>query len=261
MSYNPPPIPGEQKQGMSGWAIAGIGCLVLVLVGFVGAVFAGKWLYDFGIEAMSKAGLSLEDFQNNPETAAAKLFVAASPDLELVGEDTAAGTMTVKYKSTGETVTVSYADLAQGKLVKTNSNGEEVIFNGQGADGQGSMVTKSSDGTTVMGNDASLVLPPAWVLTHPSAKPMSGGMRTETNDAIKGTMMAQSDTSVTELKDYYETELKAKGYTVQTNVTNSDTAQSAMISADSAAQKQKLVIMLSSEGGPSNIIVNYEGPK
>lgn len=261
MSYNPPPIPGEQKKGISGWAIAGIGCLVILVIGGVGAAFAVKWVWGKGKEAMVKAGVTLDDLQANPEKAAAKIFVAANPDIELVSEDAAGGTMTIKVKSSGETLTVSYADLAQGKLVMTSSSGQEVTIDGSDKNGQGKIVMKDGDSTTVIGTEADLIPPPAWVPVHPNLKPMSGGVRTENNEGVKGTMMAEGGATVAELKTFYETELKSKGYEVQITETNAGNSASAMLNADSADKKNKLVVIITSEGEKVNVMVNYEGPK
>ena len=261
MSSYPPPVPGEQKKGLSGWAVAGIGCLVILVLGFVGAGFAAKWLWGKGKEAMEKAGVSMEDFQSSPEKAAAKIFVAANPDIELVSEDAGGGTMTVKVKSSGETLTVSYADLAKGKLVMTSSSGEQVTIDGTNQDGQGKIVMKSGDSTTVIGTESDLVPTPAWVPVFPKSRPMSGGVRSENSEGVKGTTLAEADATVTEVKDFYESELKAKGYEVQTTVTNAAGADSAMLSADSADKKSKLVIMINSEGQKVNVMLNYEGPK
>ncbi len=261
MSSYPPPVPGEQKKGLSGWAIAGIGCLVLIVLGFVGAGFAAKWLWGVGKEAMEKAGVSMEDFQNHPEKAAAKIFVAANPEIDLISEDAGAGTMTVKVKSSGETLTVSYADLAKGKLVMTSSGGEQVTIDGSGQDGQGKIVMKSGDSTTVIGTEADLVPLPAWVPVFPKSRPMSGGVRSENNEGVKGTALSEAEGTVAEVKAFYESELKAKGYEVQTTVTDAAGAQSAMVSADSADKKSKVVIMINAEGQKVTMMLNYEGPK
>lgn len=261
MSSYPPPVPGEQKKGLSGWAIAGIGCLVIVILGLVGAGFAAKWVWGKGKEAMEKAGVTLDDLQANPEKAAAKIFVAANPDIDLVSEDAQAGTMTVKVKSSGETMTVTYKDLSEGKLVMTNSKGEEITIDGKDAAGKGSVVMKSKEGTTVIGGDASSMPPPSWVPLHSSLKPMTGGMRTETTEGVKGTFMAEAAGSAAEIKDFYEKELKAKGYEVQTTVSNAGGNETAMVSGDSGDKKNKLVVMVNSEGGKVTVMLNYEGPK
>lgn len=261
MSSYPPPVPGQPKKGLSGWAIAGIGCLVIVILGFVGAIFAGKWVWDKVQQIAQESGVSLEDIQSNPDMAKAKIFAAMHPDIEMVSEDAQAGTMTIKVKSSGETMTVTYKDLSEGKLVMTNSKGEEVTIDGKDAAGKGSVVMKSKEGTTVIGGDASSVPPPAWVPMHASLKPMTGGMRSETNDGVKGTFMAEATGSSAEIKDYYEKELKAKGYEVQTTVSNAGGVETAMVSGDSSDKKNKLVVMVNSEGGKVTVMLNYEGPK
>ena len=91
------PPGSQQKKGLSPLAWIGIGCGVLVLVVLIGMVGIGL----FARHALKKAGISTEMMQKNPTEAAARIYVASNPDLEMVKVDSDAGTFTVRNKKTG----------------------------------------------------------------------------------------------------------------------------------------------------------------
>ncbi|TDU70952.1 hypothetical protein EI77_02070 [Prosthecobacter fusiformis] len=102
----------QKKKGLSGFAIAGIGCLGLLIVIFLGGGFV-----------VAKFMPQLKEMAEDPS----KMVIWAlekNPDIEVIKKDDVKREITYKTKSTGEVVTVSYEDLAQGKMKPDN---KEVI--------------------------------------------------------------------------------------------------------------------------------------
>ena len=234
----------------------GVGCVVLLIASIIGIYMGGKFLWGKAREQLDKAGVSMQDFQAHPERAAAKIFLSVNPDLEMVSEDKDAGTITVKIKSSGEVITVTYKDLAEGKIVFRDGKGQEFKVTGTGKDG--GITMEGADGKTVIGTDVSP--PPAWVPLHPSMTLMQGGMRSETADGVKGTSIAESTESLATLKTFYEDALKKSGFNSNASVSSGD--DSAMLSGENAANKSSITIMLTKgEGAKSTVMIHYGGPK
>jgi hypothetical protein len=98
----PPPPPGAApgKKGLPPLAWAGIGCGGLILL----AVLAGSLL----VGTCAKKGIQMaSQLAANPGKAAAEMMVTTNPTIEKVSEDETAGTMTIRLKASGETVTLA----------------------------------------------------------------------------------------------------------------------------------------------------------
>ena len=266
MNSMPPPVPDAPNTGFHKAPVnkgPWIGCLIAVLLLIIGVLFAVNWVWKKAKGAMESAGLSIEEFQTNPERAAAKVVLAVNPDIELVSEDQAAGTMTIKVKSSGETMSISYKDLAEGRIVFRNGKGEQVVIDGKRKDG--TVVMTNDEGTTVIGGEGEVMKPPSWVPMHPSMTLMTGGMKNETETEAKGTCLAESTESVDALKKYYETQQKLMSSGSSSSTSNSKstttTGESALITLSSDGKT--LTVMLSkSEGGQkTNVMLHYSGPR
>ncbi len=96
----------EKKKGLSCMAVGGYGCLVLVILvlvaGGIGYVKFGPDLWNM-----------IQEYQKNPEKAAASLVLKLNPKVEIVSSDDAKRTITFKVKATGETVTATYAAIME----------------------------------------------------------------------------------------------------------------------------------------------------
>ena len=161
MNPNDPNSSAPQK-GLSGLAIAGIGCgaLLLLLIAMVAFI---------GLKAVSKMKeVAGDDWRKNPAKTAALVAAKMNPEWDFVKVDDAKGEITVKVKKTGEEITMSYNEVAQGKFTMKNSNGEETVF----------------------GTAASA--PPAWVPAYPGAAAQGAGMRTEKPTGVSCTYMVQT---------------------------------------------------------------------
>jgi hypothetical protein len=94
--------------------IAGIGCGGLVVLAIIAIfVLAGK--------ACTKINEVAGDFQKNPAKAAAMLALKFNPEVEVVSTDDTKNEITIRTKKDGETMTMSFEDVAKGKFTMTDS--------------------------------------------------------------------------------------------------------------------------------------------
>lgn len=165
-----PPLP-PQKKGMSAIAWVGIGCGGLLVV----AVIAGILIFT----AFKK---KYDEFIANPEKAAAEMVISMNPDLELVSQDESTGEMTVLTKD-GKEMTLSYGDIAQGKITLT--------------DGDGNVTTLGS---------ADLSRVPQWVPLPPDLSNSMSSFHTETGKKIAGQVSGRTGLDAISLEKFIQSE-------------------------------------------------------
>ena len=216
------------KKGLSGLAIAGIGCGALLVL--IIAVFAF-----IGVKAMNKMKeVAGADWQKNPAKSAAMVAAKMNPEWDFVKADDAKGEITVKVKKTGEEITMSYNDVQQGKFTMKNSNGEETVY----------------------GTAASA--PPAWVPAYPGAAAQGAGMRTEKPTGVSGTYMVQTKDAAAKVSEFFEAKLKADGFTT---VATASAGGAAVVNAKKEAEKRTVTVQISSDKNATQMVITYEGPK
>ena len=246
----PPPQPQQEKKGLSGLAIAGIGCGALLLIGMVVAVIVGLYF-------AKKVKEVAPDFQKNPAKAAAVLAVKMNPALELVGTDDAKNEITVREKKTGEVFTMSFEDAKNGKVTVKNSKGEVISVDGKAGPGGAKVVVKGPDGQTMVGGDAAASAPPAWVPVYPGIKPQAGGVKQETKEKASGTFMAQTNDAPAKVSEFYDSKLKAAGYETQTTTIGGEMS---VVTGTRDGGKRTVNVMINTEKGVTNVVITYDGP-
>jgi hypothetical protein len=201
----PAPQAPAQKKGTSAlvWILAGCGGLIVI----IGLIFAGVTYWGY-----HKVKAYAEVAKKNPALAAAKLMVAANPNVEIVSEDDNAGTITIRDKKTGEEITMNAEDIKNGRLKFSNKKGEEVTFEGTGKPGKEGFKIESNKGTMTFGG-AEGEAPPAWVPTYPGGKTIAT-TREKTEEGFTGTFSFQTGDAVDAVTTRYEKELKDKGFEV-----------------------------------------------
>jgi hypothetical protein len=273
---NPPEIPSAvspKKKGLSGWAIAGIGCGVIVLAGIIGVGVVAKKAVDFVKE---NAG----DFEKNPERAGLLMALKLNPAVEVVSVDDAKNSVTIKDKSNGKVVTLSFDDIKQGKMtistedgevikvdgtttgeggsVKiTNSDGKVVTMNAQGGE-NGSVTINGPDGSTSFGAAKEL---PAWIPAYPGAKTEQGGVQSDTPEALSGVAVIQISDTPEKAKAHYEEKLKAAGYEVKTESVNAPGVNMAILTATLEAEGREVTITITTAEGKTQAMLNYKDQK
>jgi len=129
------PRPPAQSSN-SALKIVAIGCAVVVVAGVIATVIA-IWY----------AKRKVEQFADNPGYATLRLAVAANPELETVDADAAKGTITVRNRKDGKTLTLNVDSVKDGKLV-IEADGSRVEVSG--GPGGGQLVVNGPDGESLV---------------------------------------------------------------------------------------------------------------
>ena len=271
MNTPPTPLPDQPQKKSNGLAIAGIGCLVvLVIFGIVGVMLVNK--------AAKFVRANVGDFTSNPERAGVLMALKLNPAIEVLNVDDAKNSVTFKEKSSGKVMTMSFEDIKQGKISFSDDQGHEVNIDGsqltkdskltvKGSDGkeilikgdggnQGSFTVKGPDGEMVINTNAQS---PAWVPVYPGAKPGQGGMRSEQGGKLTGVSMLETNDEVSKVAAFYDSKLKEAGFKVETTSLSADGKGNAILNGTKADQTVNAVI--SDESGKTKVMLSYEGPK
>lgn len=222
----PPPAAPPTKKGMSVWAWVGIGCLVVVLLG-LGTCYA------CGVFVKNKVGKLAE----NPAMAAAELIVRANPDVELVSKDEEAGTLTIRKKESGETVTVNISEIQEGKFSFTDDKGEtSSISLGAG---------ESSRGL------------PDWIPTYPGAT-VRQLFSTSGEAGRSGSYMLSSIDTIDAVADFYERRLTAAGYvTKRSSAAVGGAVSTTSVNAEAKDERQTVNVGLTDLGGKTQALITF----
>jgi hypothetical protein len=212
------------------WILGGLAVfcfLVLAMCGVAGYM---------GVRFLKNSG-----FDKNPAIAMVKMATALNPDLDLVTSDEAGGTVTMRDRKTGKTVTYRY-DADRKTLEIVGDNGEHVVVNGSG---QGTATVETNDSTVRIGSGTA----PAWVPSYPGSTPkihysangnggQSSSMSFETSDA--GAKVIQ----------YYEDKLKGDGFEVRVLSSNGDVS---VLNAEDSDKQRNVILTVSKSGSGSNV--------
>jgi hypothetical protein len=250
----PPPAPAAPsappaKKGTSPLVWVAVGCGGLLLVVVIVIIAGGAFLFHKGKTYMKEA-------EKNPAMAAAKLMVNLNPDLELVSTDEAKGTITVRNKKTGETMTVDLADAKKGRFGFKNEKGEEMTIETQGGKGGGGVRLHSKEGTMTFGV-GSKAEAPAWVPTYPGSAP-KGVYSGKGATGATGALQFETEDPPQKVLSYFEDQLKADGFTVSTNSYKQSGAMTGgLVSASNDAANRSVNVTVSVEEGKTQVMVNY----
>lgn len=242
------------KKGLSGLAIAGLGCGgLLIIVGILAFILLGK--------ACSKLGEVAGDFQKNPAKAAAMMALKLNPDIEIVSTNDARNEITFKTKSDGKTVTMSLDDVAQGKFTMTDADGKTTTIDGSQAAAGGGVTIKGPDGSVLTSGAAGTLTLPSWVPAYPGMKAAEGGLRTENAGKVTGMSNGETTDTAAKVKEFYEKKMKDAGFQVEPTSMSLDGAEVVSLVSTKASTGQKLTTVINQKDGKTSIMLTYEGPK
>jgi hypothetical protein len=256
MTVAPPQAPPPAKKGLSPLAWIAIGCGGILVLGVLvvgGLVMAG------GLFAKKQ----LDKFEQNPAVAAAELIVRANPDLELVESDAEAGTLTVRDKKTGEVTTINAEDIQEGRWSVTTKEGT-TTFDASGGEEGGSMTVTNEKGETATfsaGGDAPSDLP-SWVPAYPGGT-SQGMFRSDSEQERSASFTVQTNDSVDQVLEFYESRLKDAGLSVQkSSFENNGVVAGGTVTGTSDDQNRTVnVIVSTQEGQGTQAVVSYTEKK
>jgi hypothetical protein len=94
--------PGLRKASPLKWVLLGVGFLLFCIMAFfaVGTYFVYR--------TVRNAGFDPELMRRNPGLALSRMAIAKDPDAEVVATDERAGTVTIRERGTGKTMTLKF---------------------------------------------------------------------------------------------------------------------------------------------------------
>lgn len=247
-SSYPNPVPAPPKSGMPWYAWAGIGCVVLLMVG-VGSCFA------LGYFVKQKVGGYVDKFEKNPELAAIELAIQANPDYEVVSTDEANKRITIRETKTGKEATFDFEQIKSGNFSIETAEGTTNIGLSGGEQGGAISVTNEQGETTVIGTSSESNLPD-WVPAYPGATTqgsfgMSGSQTT-------GMVGFQTTDAIDTVLAFYERELQAKGLEVEKSAYQVNNATAGgTVSGKNADGSRQVTVIAGADGGTTSISVSF----
>lgn len=253
---NPPaPQPASEPQkkkgiGAIGWIA--IGCLVLLLLAAGSCVVVGMF-------AKKKLTDVAHKIEKNPAMASAEMAVKLNPDLEVVDKDEDAGTMTIREKKTGKTMTLNVADIKKGKIHFSTDDGQDLSMEvNQNGLRLHQRDQSGKENSMEMGTGTGGGKLPAWLPAYPGAT-AAGGMQSKGPDGTSGWASYSSDDSVDDVAAYYKKVLEDIGFDVTRHDVTMNDSVSASLSAR-AEESGRTVELSVSRGGDEDrtaIVINY----
>ena len=231
MSTNPPAppagVPQPKKSNVLLWVLIGIGAFFMLIV----VAVLGLGL--FVAHKAKQAGIDPDLIKKSPALAAAKMMVAANPEVEMVSVNEGKQEITIREKKTGKTYTMSFEDAKNGKFT---------------------MQEDGNKATLTVGGKAKV---PTWVPDYPGSDPQ-GAFSAQGQDGDSGTYTFKTKDASDKVVKYYEEKFNSSGMKVTSNITNQNGEPSAgMLSAQDEASKHTVTVIIGSEGSETSVAVTY----
>ena len=249
----PGPVAPQKKKGPLFWILILVGAFfVIISVAVIGGGL-------FVAHKVKQVGIDSELLEKNPALAAAKMIAAMNPDVDVVSTDEDSGTITLRDKKSGETVTMNFEDVKKGRIVFEVEGGEKVEIQGEGEGSTGSFSVKSSEGSMVFGAGAGKL--PAWLAAYPGAA-ATGGATMQGPEGEGGTAGFKTGDSAEQVAAFYEQQLKQAGMKTTKNVMNQG-GEVKLITLHGAdeARKRSATIVVTVTGEGTAVAVTHQSKK
>ena len=231
------PLPPGKKSNVLLWIV---GIVVVVMVGFTAMCGIGGY---FLMRKAKQSGFDSALITKNPGYATAKMMVTMNPELDTVSSDDSNGTIVVREKKTGKTMTFKF-DAEKKSMVVVDEDGKEATVK-LNTDGDKSAIeVQSSDGTVKFGSSGSSQMP-AWLPTYPGSSP-KGTFSSQTKDGNQSTFAFKTNDAPAKVMSYYQDQLKSGGFNI-TMTTN--TPQGGMVMAEDGGKTRSVMLTVGAGSG------------
>ena len=210
--------PTKKSLGPVAWIAIGCGALILIaaVVVMAGGIFVAK-----------KANEYVEDIGNDPAAAAAsaaETFVRFNPALEMIESDRESGTMTIREKESGKTVTVNYEDIYEGRLSFEGPDGQVVELDGSAADDgdRPLMTVTTDDGVTTLGVTGDAIDLPDWLPRYGGEIEEQTGYTTVSSGSHSGMYSFTTPDSPDEVSDHWQRVMESLNLEIERVEINSE---------------------------------------
>lgn len=202
----PPPPP--KKSNALLWVLVGIGGFFLLIA----LVVVG------GIAYVAR----------NPTLVMSKMITAANPNVEVISVNKGNQQITLRDKQTGETYSISFDDVRNGKFRMKGSNGRA---------------------TFSMGGKAKV---PAWVAEYPGSDPQSA-FSAQGQDGESGTFTFKTRDPADKVTRFYQDHFQSSGLHITVNTH----ASGSMLVAEDDAKKHSITVIVSEDSSNTTVAVTY----
>src|SRR5262249_927265 len=148
-------------------------------------------------------------------------LAAANPDVEVVSTDEGRSTITLRDRKTNETVTMSFDDIKNGKIVFKGS-GQQATIQARADSEKRSLETSSPEGNVKIGAGAAVKLPD-WTPVYPGVNPQAT-FSMQGKDGDGGTFQFITKDPAKNVLSFYEQNLKQAGFRISGNLTGDTSA-------------------------------------
>ena len=208
-------------------AWVGIGCGGLLLIALA-----------LGVYGFILAKKKIDEFAANPEKAAAGMVISMHPELKMLSQDEAKGTMTLRTQD-GKEMTLSYKDIAEGKFIMTDKDGNV---------------------TRIGSSDLSQV--PAWVPKAPDLTQGSSIFHSEATGMVTGQFSGESAIKAADLNQFFKEQANAAGFTeVSSNHLNTGTTSVYTLKMGGDDGKSLNIVITDKADGESLVNTSYSEKK
>ena len=225
--------------------------VVWVLAGIVGFfVLIGILIAAGGLFVAHKV-------KQHPALAMAKLLTATNPDVEVVSSDEGRNTVTFRDKKTGETVTMNFDDIKNGKIV-FKSKGQEATIQARGDGQSGTLEVNGPQGSMKIGAGGKA---PDWVPAYPGSSPQTT-FSMQSTEGESGSLVFTTKDAPKNVLSFYDENLKKSGFRITANFSGDAAAASGgMLSAEDQGSKRTVVVTVGTEGSGSTVSLMFATKK
>jgi hypothetical protein len=248
-----PPAAAALRKGVSPivW-ILGIVAGIFVL-GMVMLIGGGL----FVAHKVKQVGFDPDLWRRNPGVAAAKMIAATNPDVSVVSVNERAGVITLKDKRTGETVTLNFEDVKNGRISFQGKGADDrITIDAHGDGATGTMEMKSAEGAVKFGAGAAAKIP-TWMPSYPASNPQGNFSAQSKDGSESGSFLFVTKDAPSAVLSFYEQNLKGAGFQITSNITTQSAGQNGgLLTAEDSGTKRKVVVTVgtSNEGTTANIM-------
>jgi hypothetical protein len=226
------------------------GCGGIIVIGAIAFFVLSYFVYN-------KAKQVSREFQERPALATAKAITALNPDVEVVDADDEKGTITIRNKKTGETITMSADDASKGKLSFKKDGKDVGSVELKAGENSGSLEIKSNEGSAKVGVGISDQAP-NWLPMYPGAN-IQWDLSVHSKDGQTGSLHFVTTDSAERVVRFYEEEFKQAGFTVSTSAVQQGGARSSYVTVEDSGRKRTAsATVMPDSGGGNRVQVIFE---
>ncbi len=245
-----------EKKGMGTGAKVAIGCGAVAVVGVIVVVVAVVVGGLFMADRAKEAGFDTELMARSPGLAAARMMITANPDLDLVDLDEERGTLTIRNKETGETLTVDFRDIEEGRVTFGTEEGE-VTFRGDEEGGRMEIRDEAGETQTLeIGTAPDPSRLPEWIPIFPGE--LSVGYTASDGTTRVGIFTIETTASRQEVRDYYVSQLEGRGFTAAVSSMEAVGMRMITVTSSDREGQRELTILINEADDKTTVTVNYK---